>query len=172
MTESSPETRILSEPLKTGAFYQYAGIIRMAIDGTTLQDLTGTGTLSVNPVDAALLEEPGSPAWVDRMTRVRSTLVRRADKADRDLREHRDHFEGLRQAIYDMAVSKKWCGEYDEFAREWGLITLEKDFEVTMTVTVKARDEEGAIDFVKGEVGLESFQEEVSRAPEYEACEA
>jgi hypothetical protein len=173
MTEATPETITLTEVLVRHAFYQHHGIVRIAIMDNTLQDLTGTDTFQVNLGDVSLLEEPGSPAWVDRMARIRSTLNRANDRAQTELREHTSHFERLKEAILEMADEKQWCEEYDAFAEEWGLLTRFKDYEVTVTLTVRAKNEDEALEYVKDNVSLDSYcNDTIQSGPEFDANEA
>jgi hypothetical protein len=174
MTETTPEVApTLTEVLVRHAFYRHGGVIRIATDDFTLQDMTGTDVYTVALSDVSLLEEPGSPAWADRMVRIRTTVTRRMVTADNELHERISHFERLKEAILEMADEKQWCEEYDAFAEEWGLLTRFKDYEVTVTLTVRAKNEDEALEYVKDNVNLDSYCNEIIQSgPEFDANEA
>jgi hypothetical protein len=174
MTEATPEATAptLTEVLVRHAFYSHNGIIRIAIDDNTLQDLTGTDTYVVTPQQVVLIAEPTLPDWADRMLRIRSTTVRALTNSQKELHERISHFERLKEAILEVADEKQWCEDYDDFAETWGLLKRTKDWEVVMTVRVEARTKDDAIEIVSGGVSLDRWHTEgVDSNPEYSACE-
>ena len=156
MTDVSTQNT-LTEVLVHHGIYNHNGIFRIAIMDNTLQDLTGADTFQVTPGEVTLVEVPGTTEWVDRMARMRRVLNRRADSAENDLRVKNEYIETLGQALLEEAERRDWCSEYDEFAREWDLPTRARDYEVTMTVTVQARDEDEAQTLVRDQVSLSSY---------------
>lgn len=156
MTDASTQNT-LTEVLVRHGIYNHNGVFRIAIMDNTLQDLAGTDTFQVQPGDVTLVEAPGSEDWITSMVRIRSNLNRRADSAENDLRVKNEYIETLGQALLEEAERRDWCSEYDEFAREWDLPTRARDYEVTMTVTVQARDEDEAQTLVRDQVSLSSY---------------
>lgn len=173
MTDVTPEaTTTPTEVLVRHAIYQQFGITRIAIDDTTLQDLVDTNTVTATPQQVTLLEMPGTPAWTDRMARVRATAVRTLAGAQKQLHDKNDHLERLGQAILEQANEREWCEEYDAFAEEWGLPKRTSEWEVTMTVRVTARNEDDALAIVRDNISLDSYSTEgVNNSPEFYASE-
>lgn len=169
MTEAITETPTLTEVLVHHAIYQYAGVLCIAVDDFTLQNLTDDNTVRVSLEDVALLEEPGSPAWVDRMARVRKSLVSTTTNLKNENDRQTRHLEGLGEALLQEAIQRDWCSEYDEFAKEWGLPTRESEYHVTMTVRVSARNEDAAVDIVMNKVCIDYLTEGVMDNPEFQA---
>lgn len=169
MTDTTPESVTLTEVLMRHAMYQRFGTTQIAIDDDTLQDLTGTDTVTVTPRDVTLLEPTGSPEWVDRMIRIRATLVRALDNSQKALRDKEQHLERLGEAILEQANERDWCEEYDTFAEEWGLPKRTTEWEVTMTVKVEARNEDDAITLVKDGVSIDTYDGPVVDGPNFYA---
>lgn len=124
----------------------------------------------------------GTPTLEETITSLRAEVVnlremnRRQDDNLVVLRnEHRhlqQHLEGLGDALRAKAIEKGWCEEYDEFAEEWDLPKRYLDFEVTMTLTVIASDEESALEFVRDNISITNYSENVQSGPEFEVSEA
>lgn len=111
-------------------------------------------------------EVAGLRHTVERQTLNLSTVRDERDNLTR-------HLEGLGEAILEKAEAHNLtCEEYDAFADEWNLPKMKKGWQVTITLTVEARDEEGAIEFVKENVSLRDYSEGVYSGPEFEAEEA
>ena len=173
MTEAATEAPTLTEVLVRHAIYQYAGITRIAVDDFTLQDLDGDNTVRVTLDSVTMIEEPGSPAWVTRMARVRRSLVGITTNLKNDNENLTRWQEGIGEALLEKAVEKEWCEEYDDFAEEWDLPKRDKEWEVTITVKVSARNEDAALELVKGNVSLQPWNVDgVVDSPEFEASEA
>lgn len=172
MTEATADTTTLTEVLVRHGFYQQNGITRIAIEDFTLQDLTGGDTYRVNPNEVTLIAHPGSTEWADRMVRIRTSMVRRLTTAENSLAEKTNYFERLKQAILEVADEKQWCEEYDAFAEEWDLIPRNKNWEVTVTVTVKARNEDDAVEIVKDSLSIYSYSDGVEDGPDFSVGEA
>lgn len=172
MTDAATESTTLTEVLVRHGIYAHRGVPLIAVDDFTLQALTGTDTVQVSLSDVDLIEEPGSPAWVDRMARLRTGVVRRLNTAENDLQNREAHFQALGEAILAEAEKREWCEEYDAFAQEWGLPTRIKEWAVTIEVRVKGRSEEAALDFVRGQVDLNSdYYEDIVSTAEFSAYE-
>lgn len=170
MTDVSTETTLTPAALVRHGIYSHNGVHRIAIMDNTLQDLTETNTFQVTADEVTLVEVPGTTEWVDRMARVRSTLNRRAEYSENELRMKNEYIETLGQALLEEAERRDWCSEYDDFAQEWDLPRRLQEYDVTMTVRVNARDEDEAQTLVRDEVGVSSYAHNwVTDGPEYSA---
>lgn len=170
MTEAAQDTTpTLTEVLVRHAFYNQFGIIRIAIDDNTLQAIAGVDTVTVNPQEVTLLEQPGTTDWQDRMIRIRTSLVRDLENVRNDLKARNDHLEALGQALLEEAKSRDWCGEYDTFAEQWDLPQRTTEWEVTATVRVNARTEDDAIEILKDGVSINSYDGPVTHGPTFYA---
>lgn len=106
-------------------------------------------------------------------------LRQRISTRDRNLTQMREangqlqqHIYSLGEALRNEAIRREWCAEYDAFAEDWDLPKRILNFEVTMTVTVTASDEESALEMVQGNVSISAYSEGVHEGPEFEASEA
>lgn len=82
------------------------------------------------------------------------------------------HLEGLGEALREEAERRGWCSEYDDFAEQWDLPKCTRGWAVTITLTVSARGEDEAIEFVKEHISLRDHTDGVVSGPEFEAEEA
>jgi hypothetical protein len=172
MTETTADqTPTLTEVLVRHAFYQRFGVTYIAISDTTLQNLTGSDIIAVTPQEVTLIEAPGSPEWVDRMVRIRTSLIHTYPATQRTLDEQIDYIKRLGEALLQEANDRDWCGEYDTFAEEWGLPKRTSEWEVTMTVRVTARNEDDAVELVKDGVSINTYDGPVIHGPEFYASE-
>lgn len=163
----------LTEVLVRHGIYRHSAIIWIAIDDFTLQDMTGTHTVEVDPREAYLMEAPGNPDWVDRMVRTRKSLVNINKNLQNDNEKMTSWRQGLDEALLEKVEEHNLCEEYDAFAEEWGLTPRNKEFEVVMTVRVKARDEDFAVELVKGHVTIDRWSTQgIDDEPEFSASEA
>ena len=160
--------------LIVNGLYSIHGLVTIAINANTLRPITSKNPdTSYEPNgQTSLLAAPGDEEWVLRMTRLRTALITDLsnEKAERNRLE--THLTGLGEALRDEAIRREWCEEYDEFADSWGLPRLNRDYEVTMTITVNAVDEETALEMVRDSVGISSYSEGVKSGPEFEVSEA
>lgn len=152
------------------AIYMHQGSLKIALNGDTLQDLAGSDTYKIGDASevGAAVETPGTQEWIDRMVRIRNSLIRRAVRAETSLEAKVGYIESLGQALFEKAQEKEWCEEYDEFAAEWNLPRRERYFEVTMAVRVLATDENAAKDIVADCVSIDKYSTEgIDEDPEY-----
>lgn len=170
MTDTSSQVTQTPALVRHG-IYNHNGIFRIAIMDNTLQDLTGTDTFQVTPDEVTLVEAPGSTEWADRMARTRSVLNRRAYDFENNLRVKNEYIESLGQALLEEAERRDWCSEYDDFAREWDLPLRVQEYDVTVTVRVRASDEEEAQMLVRDQISISSYSghEWLVDGPEYSA---
>lgn len=175
MTENATEANVIQgTPLVQNAIYSHYGLVRIAVNESHLMDIVGTdGQRHMPNADTELLEMPGTEGWVDRMVRARNALVTDLRNTRAEVISLNTRWENLGEAILEEAINRDWCGEYDAFAEEWGLPTRARDYEVTMTVTVKARDEDAAIAMVRDQVSIDRWSTEgIDEDPEYTVSEA
>lgn len=78
-----------------------------------------------------------------------------------------EYLTGLKQAILEKAEEHEWCSEYDEFAEEWDLTPRVREYEVTMSVTVRARDEDEAEALAEENTSLSSWDDYVISGPDF-----
>lgn len=150
------------------AIYARFGAIMIACDDNNLVHIAQSGdTKYVASGNEELLARPGSDDWIDRMCRVRVSLVRDLCNERTELRDTRTWIENLGNAILEKAIEKDWCEEYDEFAEEWDLPPRVSEWEVTMTVVVRARDEEAASELVSGALSIGPYDDNVVSGPDY-----
>lgn len=169
MTDVSSQNT-LTEVLVRHGIYNHNGVLYIAIADNTLQELVGTHTFQVTSGEVTLVEAPGSTEWVDRMVRIRSGINRRADNAENDLRMKNEYITALGQALLEEAERRDWCGEYDEFAGEWDLPLRFKEYDVTVAVRVKARDEDEAKALVSDQISISHYSHEwLVDGPDYSA---
>lgn len=106
-------------------------------------------------------------------------MVARRERMDRTLRHYREsdrrweqRYEALGEALLEQAEERDWCSEYDEFADEWDLPRRKRPYEVTMKVTVLARNDDEAEELVESSVSIESYDEGVEYGPNFDVNEA
>lgn len=164
--EGTPRTFI------ENGLYAIHGIMHIVQEGgTTLVPVLGDRSNPITPSQDTHVEhfaDPGSPEWVSRMTHLLTRCnidLRNEQRSHADLRRWAD---GLKRAIYEVAVEKEWCDEYNEFADEWNLIPLETDYEVTVQFIISARSEDHAITQAKNNVTISL---DLTRDPRFDADE-
>lgn len=158
--------------LEKDSTYAVGGRVCIAVDDRRLTPIAGDNThaAGVYPADQIEpLEAVGSEEWVNRMVRIREILIRDLTNERNELRNLRDHLEGLGQALLEQAEDRDWCSEYDEFADEWNLPKRTRSYEVTVTLTVTARDEESAEEWVRESMGISQYS--VEDGPHYSVQE-
>jgi hypothetical protein len=166
MSETTTETT--APALIPHAIYSHYGAVMMAVDAEYLVPIARDGgTKSMRNAQTELIGIPGSHPWNDRMLRVREALIRDYTNEAAELQRLRAYVTELGEAILEKANEKQWCEEYDEFAEEWDLPKRLSEYDVTLTVRVRAADGEGAIDLVKGEVSMDSYHDDVVTGPEF-----
>ena len=165
MTEAA-EDRITLIP---NAIYGHYGVVRIAVDENYLVDVCGTdGTKHLPTSVTELLEKPGEDEWVDRMVRIRRTLITELKNNRAEVQRLDTWKRDISQAIFEKALEKEWCEEYDEFAAEWDLPLREREFEVTVAVRVTAPDENAAKEIVRDCVNIDKYSTEgIDEDPEY-----
>lgn len=174
MTENTIE-QVTPEQVTTlipHALYAMSGLVMIAVDDKTYTPLMHVGEQMYEPNEhTELLAEPGSEDWVYRMARARTALVRDLVNERNMLNSVQEHLQNLGNALLEEAERRGWCSEYDEFAAEWDLPTRFKEYDVVVTVRVKARDEDEAQSLVRDEVNISSYSggEWLVEGPEYSA---
>lgn len=158
--------------LEVGALYEVNGRMVIALTDNRMVVIDKpVEDAFYAPTYARLMFSKDNAEWATRMTQNRNAITSRL-KSALDVETHlRERFEALGQALLEKAIEKEWCGEYDEFAQEWDLPLMAREVMVTVTVTVRARNEEEAIDLVRAEVGLGQYDDHVVSGPEYTAEE-
>lgn len=153
------------------ALYGMSGLVVIAIDDKTYAPLMREVQHPYEPSEnTELIAEPGTEEWVYRMTRARTALVRDLTNERTMLSNVQEHLDNLGNALLEEAESRGWCSEYEEFAQKWDLPTRIKEYDVTMTVRVSARDEDEAQSLVSDEVNLSAYSYDwVVDGPEYSA---
>lgn len=156
--------------LIVNAIYNHSGRVMIAISGEHLVPVMDTDGMQYAANEATfLVAHPGDDDWIEKMLDIRTRLVNdlRFERAELSRRD--TYLEGLRQAILEKAIEKDWCEEYDEFAEEWDLPKREREYMVTMTVSVLARDREEAEEMVAEKISIRDYDEGVLRGPEITA---
>lgn len=173
MTEAPTPPAPAWEPLIINALYSHHGNIMIAFTETDMIPIAATGDTKHIANDATeLLARPGTDDWIDRMVRIRNSLARDVANERASLQQQKTYIENLGEAILEQAVNRDWCKEYDEFAEEWGLPLRFAEYDVTVTVRVRARDSEQAADLIRGELGFDSYHDDVIDGPEVTAEKA
>lgn len=173
MTEAPTPPAPTREPLIINALYSHHGNIMIAFTETDMIPIAATGDTKHIANDATeLLARPGTDDWIDRMVRIRNSLARDVANERASLQQQKTYIENLGEAILEQAVNRDWCEEYDEFAEEWGLPLRFAEYDVTVTVRVRARDSEQAADLIRGELGFDSYHDDVIDGPEVTAEKA
>lgn len=163
MEEHSTPERSQGEPKNPvipGAIYNMCGTVFIAVDDTHLVPILRDDSVRSVATDGfELLERPGSDNWINRMIRTRKDLAHSLSDEKTELRNLEQYLEGLREAILEKAVQHDWCREYDEFASEWNLLSRLREYEVSVSIPVMAKDEEDARELVYEHYGLSSTAE-------------
>lgn len=166
MSEAAPR------PVSRNTLYTVNGTIHIATSEDTLVPLLGDRSNPVLPrqdMDIIHVADQYTEEWVNRMV----TAVTRANGnhlvAQRNLDQVNNYVDRLKQAIHDVAEEKEWCDEYNEFADEWGLIPLDREYEVTVTFTIKARDEDDAAHLAEDATAISL---DLESRPRFSAVEA
>lgn len=164
-THPAPDTR---EPLTVNALYFHYGSVMIAVNETEMVSVTAPGDVKhVANHKTELICNPGTDEWIDRMVRIRNLLARDVGA----LRKLETHLQDLGEALLKKAVEHNWCEEYDEFAEEWDLPRRYSEYDVTVTVRVRARDSEDAVDLVRNDLGFDEYFDYVMYGPEVTAEE-
>lgn len=168
MTETLSNALIPArEPLIINALYTRFGSILIAYSETSLIQINGAGdTGYVANEEIELLARPGSDDWIERMVIVQHSMARDLRNERASVQQRMTYLENLGDAILEKAVEHEWCSEYDEFAEEWGLPQRFADYDITVTVRVRAKDEDAAEDLVRSEMGMNEYSEFVVNGPE------
>lgn len=132
-----------------------------------LHDTTGNTCLMNS--DTALVAEKGSPIWCEHMLKFHTSVLLDLKNEREALKASRKFQEDLGQALLEKAIEKDWCEEYDDFAEEWDLPQRRSEFDVTVTVRIMARDSEQAAELIRGELGFNSYHDDVIEGPEVTA---
>lgn len=143
--------------LDTGTIYAYRGMTCLAVSPDTVLDLEGMRDQYTVAVDdqIVMLYSQGTKGWVDRMTASLLSTAAQLRTTRTSLSKRTAHLEQLGEALLEEAISREWCSEYEDFAREWGL-PYTKTWEVTMSVTVEARSADLAEEEVARNIALSS----------------
>lgn len=149
--------------------YNHFGQVMIALDGETMVPVAGPDTTKYvqGTESPTLLAHPGSNEWTSKMASVRHRLVRDLAAARAEVSEKQTWIDNLGEALLAEATERDWCDEYDEFAERWDLPLRLKEFNVSMNVLVKARGSEAALDYVRENVSIGEYDDEVVSAPDF-----
>lgn len=163
MEEHSTPERSQGEPKNPvipGAIYNMCGTVFIAVDDTHLVPILRDDSVRSVATDGfELIEQPGSEDWVNRMIRTRKDLARTIFEERDGHRRLRQYLDELKEAILEKALQQDWCHEYDEFALDWDLLPRNREYEVSVSILVMAKDEEDARELVYEHYGLSSTAE-------------
>lgn len=153
--------------LLINALCSHGGRVMIAVSDEHLVPITEIGDVKHGPnAETELLARTETEAWTDRMTRVRASMARDLVNERAELERLRAWVENLGDAILEKAVKHEWCGEYDEFAKEWDLPTRNQEYRVTVTVVLDAKSEDDARDYVLDHVDLDAYEGPLKGDPE------
>lgn len=161
------------------AIYERASELYLATDPNHMVGLLDPEETPVlTQVGDTLHLRPGCEDWVHKMVAVRRNDHALQLNASRytahlftEVKNMRDYIQRLGEALLEKAVDKDWCSEYDDFADEWDLPKRTREFEVTMTVTVIAANDEEACTVVSNQCDLSVYHDFVVNGATYEASE-
>lgn len=166
MTEATTEVSTLIR----NALYSHYGVVQIAVDEEYFVGIAdSTGMKTAPNSRSELLEGPGTQGWVDRMVRLRTSLLTDLANARAEVQQLNTRWENVGEALLQQAIDRDWCAEYDAFAEEWGFPTRVAEYDVTMTVRVSARSEEAALEIVQEGVNINSYTEGLVEGPEFSA---
>lgn len=169
-TEATEVTETTAIPtLVVDNLYDHHDRVMIALSETTMSPLLDSMTFVVADETTTLLAAVGSPEWCNRMVGVRTHLVTENRRNRDDLAWLQNYVTGLKQALLEKAIEKDFCGEYDEFASEWDLIPRQREYHVTVTLTVSATDEDTAQDIVQNAMNL--YYVDTTSDPEFDVRE-
>lgn len=170
MTEAPVSPAPTREPLIINALYSHYGNVMIATTEMDLIPIAATEDKNYIANDTTeLLARPGTDEWIDHMVRIRNSLARDVANERASLQQQKIYIENLGDALLEQAVIRDWCDEYNEFAEEWGLPLRLAEYDVTVTVRVRARDSEQAADLIRGELGFDRYHDDVIEGPEVTA---
>lgn len=137
------DTDTTAEALIPGAIYSSSGVYLLATSSTTLRTLHGGTEVPWSPT-LKLRARRGSGDWADLMCASWNSLVSKITELERRNEQLSHRYHDLGQALLEKAEEKGWCDEYEEFAADWDLPKRTKEYYVTVTFQVEARDTEAA----------------------------
>lgn len=161
------------------ALYRRNTFIYIAVSENELQMLGDVDKRGVTPeATDVLVCRPLTVEWVNRMTAFRNTMLSGVQQNNKTIQDQRNQIqelntrhEGLGEALLQEAIDRDWCYEYDEFADEWDLPKRTREYEVTITVRVRAQSEEDAEEMVQSEVGISGSEDWVTDTPYFTTME-
>lgn len=168
-TEVTEVTPPVVDNLVVDNLYEHENRIMIAISTTTMTPLLDSVAYVVADETTKLNAVVGSPEWCTRMAGARTQALAMY-RRDRD--EHAflvNYLSNLKQALLEKAIEKDFCSEYDEFAAEWDLLPRNREYQVVVTVTVTATDEENAQDIVENALNL--YYVDTTSDPEFDVRE-
>lgn len=157
-----------SAPLVKDALYEYNGILMIATSGTQFRRVFSSEVVDA-PVEGVHLKAlPGGEEWSQHMVDLQRAAIKDLENERRELNRMYEWRADLGQAILAKAEEHDWCEEYDDFAEEWDLPQREYEYDVTVSVRVRARNEERAEELVSENIDLNCYNDVfVVAGPDY-----
>lgn len=159
--QDSTNTPTPAVTVELNALYQRNTFIYIAVSENELQMLGVVDNKVAPETTDVLVCRPLTEEWVNRMVSFRNTVLTGVQQNSKTIQDQRNRIqeletrhERLGEAILQEAIDRDWCAEYDEFAEEWDLPPLNRAFDVTMTISVIARNADDAEDMVRNAVSL------------------
>lgn len=129
--------------------YEHGNRVMIAISSTTMTPIMESGVYVVADETTKLMVGAGSPEWCARMVGVRAHILAENRRTRDNHAALQNYLTGLKEALLEKAIEKDFCSEYDEFAAEWELLPRHREYQVTVTLTVQATDEDNAQEIVE-----------------------
>lgn len=165
-TEPEQEEAKASTELTPGSLYLLNGRYMLAVTAAALMPLGGEGETTLDVEGAEFAYGPKDEEWGVRIGHMRRTLSQSAKSANTradDLQRWKDN---VGEALRDQAEERGWCEEYEEFAENWDLPIREYEYNVNISIQVRARNYEAARELVDDELGISGHDDFVVSGPE------
>jgi hypothetical protein len=161
-------TETLSNALTQGGIYNHVGRLMIAVNERDLMLLLhSSDTRYVRNDDTALVCDPGTQEWTNRMLEAREALATDLRNEQAETTRRKTFLTNLGEALREKAIAKRWCEEYDEFAQEWDLPPCAAEFDVTLTIRVTARNSDAAEELLSQNLSINEYNDEVIDGPRY-----
>lgn len=170
MTEmnQTPSTEAIPT-LVVDNLYEHGNRIMIAVSKTTMSPIMDSAVYVEADETTKLNTVVGSPEWCARMAGVRTYLLEE-NRRNRDNRAALENYvTNLKEALLEKAIEKDFCREYDEFAAEWDLLPRHREYQVVVTLTVQATDEDNAEEIVQNAMNL--YYVDTTSDPEFDVRE-
>lgn len=185
LNNTATDTRAVSTIpfLQENALYIHNNLLHIATSPSEAEPLrvdplSEKGSALPPVAELTLYASPGTDLWTERMVQFRTMMLEDAHRLRgyvKDARNYANRLEAnheqLGEALLAKAEEHDWCDEYDEFAEEWDLPKRMRDYEVTVTVRVRAKSGDDAEEFVGENFGLSTFDDNVIDNPSVYAAE-